>query len=339
MKKLVSIISLLFVFVLSSFAAISQPAATVYLTKNEVISQDEVTALVQNYKQTGQTVTTAEVLEALIDQKVFLQGAERDGYSINDRQLDSLYAQQKANVEQQAGRTLTDKEFEDLVIANYGSVNTFRTQLRNSAIMEQYLPAKKGDIINAPVEVSDREIRTWYRQNQTSFTQPEMQYVSVIIMSRNLENPAEDAKILTQMQKILEDIRANRITFEKAVQQYSDDEESKSRGGIVGWLSDTSISRQSVGDDFVDEVMDLDVGEISGVIRTNEDYAIARVNSYMPAKILSLDDPVSPEESATVRDFIRQGLTLQKTQLKLAEAYDSLVDDLKKQARINRIMK
>ena len=341
MKRILSalLLSILFTSILAA-ASISSPAATVNLNGNEVITRQELSDQIATLKANGyENPKETDVLEAMINDRVFIQGAKRDGYYVDDRTVDSIYASQKANIEQQAGTTLTDEQFEQIVISQYGTVQAYKDYLRNQTIMNQYVPAMKADIVNNVAEPTDREITTWYRQNQTSvFSQGYMVRVSVITFTRS-EDSAEDSKILAKANDIYNQIKNGTLTFEKGVQLYSEDTASKSKGGDVGWLVDNQASRQSVGDEFVDTVMELDIGEISGVIATPGDYAIAKVTASEEAKILSLNDPVSPDSTITVRDYIRQGLLYQNSQYAFLNAYQSLVNDLKAQAKINRLVK
>ena len=115
MKKVLSILSILLVMVTLSAATISSPAATVNLTKNKVITMDQLNKEVELYTKNGVSVQQIDVLNSLIDEILIEQGAARDGYSVTDSEVEQLYANQKKSVEAQAGRTLTDAEFESLV--------------------------------------------------------------------------------------------------------------------------------------------------------------------------------------------------------------------------------
>lgn len=341
MKRVLSILFLSLLFVSAVAAApISSPAATVNLTNNEVITTDQLAKEVEAYKAAGYTnVTDAEVLEAMINGAVFLQGAKRDGYYVDDRTLDAIYASQKASIEQQLGSTISDEDFEAMIVQQYGSVETYKESLREQAIMNQYVPAKKADMVQNVAEPTDREIKNWYRQNQTAvFSQPYMVRVSVITFARSADASA-DKKALEQAEDVYNQITSGTLTFEKGVQLYSTDTASKTRGGDVGWLVDNQTSREAVGEEFVEVVMDLDVGEIAGVIATPTDYTIAKVTASEDAKILSLDDYISPDSNTTVREYIRQGLIYQNSQIAFLNAYQSLLDDLKAEAKINRLVK
>lgn len=333
MKRILTIFMVSVVAVASLMAApISSPAATVFLTENKVITKSDLNKEYQTYKSAGYNITEAEVLESMINREVFMQGAKRDGYYVDDRNVELLYASQKANIESQLGSSLTDDEFSQLVVSQYGSVDEYKTYLREQGTMNAYVPAKKADMVNNVTQPTDRDITNWYRQNQTTvFSQPYMVRVSAITFDLT-----DDGKKLAD--DVYAKINAGTLSFEKAVQLYSTDTASKSKGGDVGWLIDAQSSRQAVGDEFVETVMELDVGDISGVIATPGYYAIAKVTASMDAKILGLNDNIAPDQNITVKEYIRQGLLYQNSQLAFMNAYQSLLDDLKSQAKINRFI-
>lgn len=319
-------------------APISSPAATVFLTENKVITKEALNKEVSAYKSAGYNVSDAEVLESLINEEVFMQGAKRDGFYVDDRTLESVYASQKANIESQVGAPLTDDEFSQMVVSQYGSVDAYKSYLREQATMNAYVPAKKADMVNAVAQPTDRDITNWYRQNQTSvFTQPYMVRVSVITFARS-DDAKADANAKKSAEDVYSQIKNGKLSFEKGVQLYSTDTASKSKGGDVGWLVDGAASRQAVGDEFVETVMELDVGEIAGVIATPTDYTIAKVTASEDAKILGMNDLIAPDSNITVKEYIRQGLLYQNSQIAFLNAYQSLLEDLKSQAKINRFI-
>ena len=104
MKRVFAVIAMLLaVFSVSAASMISQPAATVNLIRNSVITVEDLNAEVERFRNAGmQNVTAQDVLQTMINDEVFIQGAERDGIVINDRQIDSLYKQVFNNAVQQA---------------------------------------------------------------------------------------------------------------------------------------------------------------------------------------------------------------------------------------------
>lgn len=341
MKRILTITALLMIISAGLFAApLSSPAATVNLIRNEVITNQELQDEVALYKAAGYTdISDLEVLESLINEKAFMQGAERDGYMISDRDLDSLYLSQKSSVEAQLGQTITDAEFDQIVVSQYGTVEAYKNYLKEQYVMNNYVYGKKADIANNIAEPTERDIKNWYRQNQTTlFAQGETVKISILTKAKT-GDAAADAAAKAELENIYQEIKSGKTTYEKAVQLYSDDQASKTRGGDIGWLLDNEISRANVGDEFVDAAMNLEVGEYSGVVSTPSDWVIIKVTSYQDAKILGLDDTITPSDTTTVREYITSGLTYQNAQLAFLEAYQALLNELKSEARINRILK
>ncbi|MCI7455703.1 MAG: peptidylprolyl isomerase [Spirochaetales bacterium] len=337
MKKVLSILSILLVMVTLSAATISSPAATVNLTKNKVITMDQLNKEVELYTKNGVSVQQIDVLNSLIDEILIEQGAARDGYSVTDSEVEQLYANQKKSVEAQAGRTLTDAEFESLVAESYGSVDEYKSYLKLQYLTQIYVSGAKADVLNNVAEPTENEIKTWYRQNSTNFTLPERVRLSLIAMEKTGDS-ATDSKKLSTLQSCYNDIVSGKITFEKGVQLYSEDTDSLSIGGDWGFMADNSTTRTNMGDNFVNTVMLMDAGDIEGVFETPYIYAIVKCTVHLDPTILTLNDTIE-EYGITVREYIRQGLLYQNSQYAFLNAYNELLADLRNQAKINIILK
>ena len=337
MKKVLSILSILLVMVTLSAATISSPAATVNLTKNKVITMDQLNKEVELYTKNGVSVQQIDVLNSLIDEILIEQGAARDGYSVTDSEVEQLYANQKKSVEAQAGRTLTDAEFESLVAESYGSVDEYKSYLKLQYLTQIYVSGAKADVLNNVAEPTENEIKTWYRQNSTNCTLPERVRLSLIAMEKTGDS-ATDSKKLSTLQSCYNDIISGKITFEKGVQLYSEDTDSLSIGGDWGFMADNSTTRTNMGDNFVNTVMLMDAGDIEGVFETPYIYAIVKCTVHLDPTILTLNDTIE-EYGITVREYIRQGLLYQNSQYAFLNAYNELLADLRNQAKINIILK
>ena len=265
MKKTLSVISILLVFMMTlSAATISSPAATVNLTKNKVITMDQLNKEVEFYTNNGVSVQQIDVLNSLIDEILIEQGAARDGYTVSDSELEQLYAQQKTSVESQVGRTLTDEEFEAVVIESYGTVDEYKSYLKLQYLTQIYVSGAKADVLNNVAEPTEKEIKTWYRQNSSNFTLPERVRLSLIAMEKTGDSSTDSQKLAT-LQSCYNDIKSGKISFEKGVQLYTEDTASLSVGGDWGFMADTSTTRTNMGNEFVESVMLMDAGDIEGV--------------------------------------------------------------------------
>ena len=321
-------------------ASISRPAATVRLIRNTAITMDQLESEYSRYVAMGAPVTRMDVLDTLINDEVFLQGAERDGVTISDRQIEQLYQQQKANVQaqaMQAGQTVTDAAFEAEVMNQFGSVDEYKKALGEQYIVNQYLMLKRGnELQNVPMP-TDAEVNSFYRQNQQAFFQAENVKLAHIYIPKN-GNATEDEASLRLLTDVAADIHSGAITFEKAVSEYSQDEGSRNVGGDIGWLSaDNTAARQGWGNAFCDEVLSMEPGQVSDVLESDMGYHIVRVSVHNAAKILSLSDPVSPAEIMTVREYIQQYLYMVNSQNTVNAALQSLILELRNEAQINII--
>ncbi len=339
-KRIIASLLILLTLVGSVFAASvnSAPAATVNLIRNKVITTQELNDAIALYAGTG--LSDLEVLQILINDEVFLQGAERAGVTLTSSQLDSLYAQQKSSIEQQVGASLTNEQYDQLIAQQYGSVENAKEYLKNQYILNTYVMQEKGDELNsASYAPTDTEIRNYYRKNQTTFVMSEYVKFSQIIKYKSEDAAANEAARNT-LNQVYSDINSGKITFEAAVNQYTDDEEAKAVGGEAGWLmSSNTTAREGFGDEFVDTVLGQGVGVVSPVLESNIGYHIVKVSVHQDAKLLGINDRINPEESTTVYQYIQAGLAQQNMQIALSAAVDEILADLTKEARIRILYK
>jgi peptidyl-prolyl cis-trans isomerase SurA len=342
-KHLFAILVILTIAASATFAAVATPAATVNLTKTTIISTAQLDSAVKSYESQGVTnVSALQVLQSMIGQELILQGAARDGVTLTEDQKDSLLASQKASLEQQIGQTMTDEQFQQVLSEQLGmTVSEYRDSIAQQYVIQSYVVSKKQNMFSAEaLTPTDKEINTFYRKNASQFVNPEAVKISVILMNKT-DDAQKNAEILAKLQGVLAQVKNGSITFEKAVSLYSEDTASKSKGGEVGWLTIDNTEYQNLfGEAFFNEAFDLDDGEITPeVIDSNIGYVILKVLQHTSFKVLSLTDPLSPTESATVTDYIVYLLQQQKASEVFNQASALVIDELTKEARINILYK
>ena len=84
----------------------------------------------------------------------------------------------------------------------------------------------------------------------------------------------------------------------------------------------------------MDTVVAMKPGEVSSMIESNLGYHIVKVSVHNDGKILGLDDTVSPEDTLTVREYIRQALAQQEANAIMTSALNALIEELKSEARV-----
>lgn len=336
MKKSIIIAAALLlavVFAAPAFSAISTPVVRINLTKNYVITQEMLDEKVAEYKQVYESVDSATVLDAMISDELLNQAMERDGYVLTDAQKDELLASQKSSIEAQLGMSLTDEQFENVIQANYGvELAYFKEYLAEQYLVQAYVMNMKSEFFaDEKLTPTTAEVEAFYKKNKSSFISPENVKLAHIFFPFG----EDKAAALNKANDVASQIKSGKITFEKAVSTYSEDTESITSGGDIGWLSISDTDTQAyMGENFFEKVFELDAGEVSDVIESLAGYHIVKVSVHNDAKILGIDDKTSPTESTTVRDYITSYLYQEKASAAYQEAFISLVADLKSQASI-----
>ena len=275
-RSIVSVVALVLaiVFALPAFSAISTPLVRIHLTKTVVITQEQVDEKFELYKQTyGDSITKKDVLDAMISDEILSQAMVRDNYVLTEEQKDELLASQKESIEAQLGQALTDEQFEYVLQTQAGTdIATYREYIAEQYLVQAYVTNMKADMFSEEkLAPSDAEVETFYKKNKSSFISPENVKLSHIYFRFNDDKAAAYKKA----SEVLTQIKSGKITFEKAVSQYSEDEDSISTAGDIGWLSiEDSDNLAVMGENFFDKVFQLDDGEISDVIESNAGYHI-----------------------------------------------------------------
>ncbi len=345
-RTLVLVTTILLVSISLYAASIGAPAATVRLTKTTPILVADLEAEVARYQasavQSGaspSSVDPLQVLGLLINNELFRQGAARDGVKITDSMIDQAYASQKATLESSYGQRLTDSDFAQVVNSNFGSVASYKKMIGEQLMVDEYVRKKKASELNKPVSVTDAEVSAFYRKNKTQFISPETVKLSHIFIPFT-EDEATNKKNRETLDRVAQQLNNRTLTFEKAVVLYSEDTQSKNKAGDIGWLTmDDEQARLGLGETFFDVAFSTDVGSTSDVVVSNTGLHILKILAYNETKILGLDDPINPDTTATIRDYITSQLTGAKQQEVYYAAINSLVEDLRKSASINILYK
>lgn len=348
-RSIVVLLALLFAGSVAFAAVISSPAATVNLTKNTVITTEELNAMVNQQRALIQmqggdpsTIDPLMILNVLINNELWRQGAARDGVVITDAQINQYMTSWRAQLEQQGGRALTNEEFNTLVDSYYGSMEDMRTAISEQLLVSAYLSRVRPSVMTDVRQPSESEINSFYRQNKAQFVNPENVKLSHIYIPYATGDGADakNAENKALMEQVARYINYGTTTFEKAVQDYSQDTASKNVGGDIGWLTmDDTSAKQALGDDFFNTAFDTEVGRISPVIESTTGYHILKIYAHNDFKVLGIDDPINPNTTVTVRQYITEGLMYQNQQADIEKAINDILSDLRNQATIRILYK
>jgi len=159
------------------------------------------------------------------------------------------------------------------------------------------------DKVEDKVAVTEEDIKAYYEKNKDKFTLPETLRASHILVKN--EDEAKD--VLVQL--------SNGENFEKLAQEYSVDPTS-SLGGDIGYFT-----RHQLIPEIEDVCFQMEVGEISGIIKTQFGYHIVKLTERIEPRVKDLSE---------VREAIEQNIRRVKKRM----LFTGFVEELKEKYKI-----
>jgi parvulin-like peptidyl-prolyl isomerase len=310
-----------------------QPAAIVNLTKSEPITVKQFRTEVESMeKASGRALNQneqREVLDAMINERLALQAAEKDRIIVTDSEVNQQVNQLKTQMVQAVGRQPTDAEFAAAIRSQTGlDMPTFREKLRRQLIIQKYLMSKKQSTIENIKVPSEADIVSQYNLAKAQLVRPDTVRISMIQATYG-QDAASKTKAKELIDRLAREIGTNPSKFDEVFIRgqapnsgyYAADE---------GYLPRSMQTAQVVGQEFINIAFSLKQGEVSKVIEGQRGYQIIKVTETYAQKNLDLDDIVQPGSRVTVREYIGNGLLQERQTEVIAKASQELIDELRK---------
>ena len=339
MKKIILGLSIFLLAAGMSFAQSDLQVLTVVkYNKSESITVKQLKTRCDTYeKQLGTKLTVdqrKEVLKSLVDEKLVLQAAAKAGIVIPDSTVDQYFLQAMS---QSVGAVVTEKQLDDyfktqgtsldaeLLKQTGMNVADYKIYLKNQLIAQQYVINQRQEQIQA-VAPTDAEIRAFYESNKASFVWNDM--VRLLFVGVAKGTNADDAK--NKCNEIRNKYLDKKLTKDQILAQaqladsgYSAEE---------GLLPKTEAAATSVKLTYASllGLYEMDVGYVSEVTDRGDAYIFLVLTGKYGAKMLSLSDIVTPDETVTVYEYIRQNLAQSKAQTYIQQAAQEVADELRK---------
>ena len=314
---------------------LDKPVAVVSLHETANIGQRVMRQQSQVLEQQlGRGLSDAErreLLQAQISEELINQAAAEANIRVTENEIEQAITNQRANL----GQPVTEQQFRQLIEQQAGMTwEEYRDQIRQRLIQEKYVLQTKQDVFQSIGEPSDQDIRRFYEENATEFSNPAMvRFEHVFVDTRQSSGgTAQDKR--ERIEELYDEIRSGGSTFDEVVDRSVDDA-AYSAGDFGYLMRQDGNSRQLLGQDFIDAVFRVDEGEVSdGVLESNVGYHIVKVTNRRRARILDLNDPVLPGQNITVRDQIRNYLLANEQQRAFQRALEEVVQELRNQAEV-----
>jgi parvulin-like peptidyl-prolyl isomerase len=201
-----------------------------------------------------------QALDLLIAQELLWQTAEREGFVADAAEMDAAYAEVRRNFP-------TDQAFANYLRKNAFTEATFREDLRRRISIRKWAYGSLGETIH----ISAPDIHEYFVANQVRFLRPEEINVRHVL----IRVPADADETTTaaareRIDNVLKQAQAG-SDFSDLAKNYSEGP-SASNGGDLGFAS-----RGALVQPFEDAAFALEIGQISGVIRTGFGFHIIKL--------------------------------------------------------------
>jgi parvulin-like peptidyl-prolyl isomerase len=309
-----------------------QPAATVSLTKTEMISVKQLRAEVERMEKSAGRVLNAEerrqVLDVMINERLAIQAAERDKIVVSENEVNKQIDQLKTGMVQAIGRQPTDAEFAQALKNETGlEMPAFREQVRRQLIVQKYLMSKKENQFKNIQVPSEKEILNAYNLRKSEFVRPETVRFSMIQIPYGADASAK-TKAKELADKLSREIGSNPSKFDEVALR-GQAPNSGYQAGDAGFLPRNPQAVQIVGQDFLNTAFTLKQSEVSKMMEGQRGYQMIKVTETYAMKPLELDDIFQLGTRVTVRDYIGNALLQERQAEVLSKATQELVSELR----------
>ena len=326
-----------------------QPVAIVRLTKSEPITVKQLKTELEKLawqtliQRLGRIPTAAElarevqnstiedrkrVIEIMINEKLAIQAAERDKITVTENELNQQLTDLKTQMTQAIGRQPTDSEFAQAIKNETGQdLPAFRDTMRRQIIVQKYLMSKKQDLFSTLKVPTDAEIVNFYNLSKAQFVRPDTVRFSMIQVPYGPDS-ASKSRAKELIDRLNREIGTNPSKFDETVVR-GQAPNSGYQAGDGGYIPLDMSAQQLAGADFINTASVLKQGEVSKVIDGIRGYQIIKITETYSQKALELDDIAELGTRITIRQYIAQGMLLQRQQEIHTKAQQELVMELR----------
>ncbi len=283
------------------------------ITQGEV---DEALASVQVEKEKSGVTNTAreldrkEVLEKLIEERLLLQQAGPLGVQVRDKEVDEAVREIK--------QRFPNQDLFEQALAREGlSPDEFKNRIRNQIIVKKVVDKQ----IRSAVEITDDEAAKYYEKHKDELKEPQKVHIRHIL----IKSGKDKAKALAKAREV-QGLLKKGSSFESLAKEYSDDEETRDKGGDLGFISKGMIFPEIEKAAFKGKA-----GSMAGPVESKLGFHLVQIVEFESEKTKSLDDSIDVEgTSVPIRQYVKNIILTEKVKGKL----DDWVKALKEKAII-----
>jgi len=256
------------------------------------------------------------VLDELINNEILLERAKKLNLEATDGEVEDKFTELKS--------PYTEDEFQRQLNDRRVSVDDLKHDLRRQLSIQKLLNRE----VVAKISITDQDVTDFYNTNKAQFNVAEPQYrIAQILVTphkdqglRNRKN--DDAIDEPQAQrkiKMLVDRLNTGADFAQLAMDYSEDVNSASNGGDLGYIPESGLNPPQVDPLLKKTVMGMKPGQVSSPLQLKDGYRILKLITRESPGLRGITDP---QVQQTIRDTLRN----RKEQL-LRAAYLAIARD------------
>ncbi len=240
----------------------------------------------------------SESMATLIGAELIYQDALSQGIRVGPQEVEESF--QKV-----ANSFATEVEMDQVLSSQGMNREGLKKEVERSMVVDQYIEK----VISPRAKVSDEELRQYYQQQPEQFRHPDLYRTShVLVMVADQAGEEKETIARAKAEGLLKRAQSGE-DFATLAKEHSEDVTSE-RGGDVGFTREKQLAPE-----YEKAAMALDIGEISGLVRSQFGYHVIKLTGRKKAGLSSFDE---------IRDQLRQFLEDQKTEEQLAEHVEKL---------------
>lgn len=225
-----------------------------------------------------------KVLRSMINERLFVQEANRLGISIPDEVVRSRLEQ----IRQENG--LSREDLEEYLQKRGRNLEQFKETIRKKVKINRLL----SSMVRQKVVLTEEEVRSYYEEHKDDFLPPSEVELSLILVQDRQELKALRAKI-----------RQGEMAFPRAAKRHSVGPNAQ-KGGNMGTVAFDDLNKQ-----LRDIVRDLEPEQVSRVFPFRNAYALVRLETMQSSR--------GEEAFSRVRDKVRQKAYSRKVRQRFEE--------------------
>jgi peptidyl-prolyl cis-trans isomerase SurA len=260
------------------------------------------------------------VLSTLIQREVMFQRAEREKLLPTEAQIDGAIAAQKQN------SGMTSEDFDKSLKAQNLSMETLREEARKDLAI-----ANLQDKYSGKIEISDREVEEFYKNNRDQFKNERGVELSIIMVdpadnsaSRITDDAKNEADAKLKIDNIYQQLQG-KADFATVARARSEDITTLARGGDLGFFTEQDLRNNGFPAEVIASLFgSMQVGDYTQPVRFNSGkwYIFKLAERRLTAENLTLESP-------GVRQQITQGLTNERKKILNAALLETAINDAK----------